>query len=326
MTKNPLIEDLDRRREPNGLVLSLPTIGRFYSDGVLHPECDPTAIEVYPVGIAAEVHLGDPLLLASGKAIPKLVKVICPEVIDAESLCGIDIDAILLASRIASHGEKMRINAQCQSGKCGHEDVIEANLQEIILRYAPIEDDQLGKFIVPLPHLDQVVCIQPPTYRTGLEIIRNSIAIEKNISELKDVTFQDFIQDEEMMNSYMEIAERNTVLSISALIDSIFYVETSTGQKVIDKEVITEWALRLKKDDLVEVRKRIQELSEEIDKIAYVDYTCSACGKKNTVRLTLDPQKLFFYEPETSKNTATSSASSKKKGGRARKPSRTSQR
>ena len=321
---NPLLEDIDRNQEPNSLVLALPTLGRFYPTGVLHPQADPTAMEVYPLGIAAEIHLNDPLLLASGKAIPKLVRAICPAVIDPERLCGIDIDALLMASRIASHGEKMRMEVECTH--CENKDMLDVNLQDIILRYAPIDDAEMAKLVIPIPELNQKVCIQPPTYHTGLEILRNTLTMQRDIKQLDNVVFEDFIQDEAMMDSYMEMAERNAVLSLSSLVDSIFYVETSTGQKVADKEAITEWAMRVNREHLFGVRDKIQSLAEHIDKISHIEYQCSKCQKKTTVRVTLDPQKLFFYEPEGSKPTKKSRPTSTKSASTRRKPSRTSQR
>ena len=323
---NPLLEDIDRNQEPNSLILALPTLGRFYPQGILSPKADATGLEVYPLGIAAEIHLNDPLLLASGKAIPKLVRSICPEVYDAERLCGIDIDALLMASRIASHGEMMKMDVTCQKPKCGNQDAINVNLQDVILKYAPMTDDVLATLIVPIPDLNQKVCVQPPTYHTGLEIIRNTITIQRDLGHISDIKFEDFIQDEKMMDEYMEIAERNAVLSLSALVDSIFYVETSTGQKVVDKEAITEWAMRLKREQLVGVRAKIQKLTHDIDQISHIDYQCSKCGHKNSVRLTLDPQKLFFYEQDGSEPTKKSPRSSTKSGSARKRPSRTSQR
>lgn len=323
---NALLDDLDRNQEPNGLVLALPTLGRFYPEGILDPRADVTGIEVLPLGIASEIHLNDPLLLASGKAVPRIIKAICPSILQAERLCGIDIDAIMLASRIASHGETMKMEVSCQSGKCKHTDTLNVNLQDIIFKYSPIEDEHLSSYIVDIPDLGQKVCIQPPTYSTGLEIIRSTIAIQRELKGLGDVVFDDFIQDAAMVDKYVDAVEQNVVLSLSALVDSIFYVETSTGQKVADKEAITEWVMRVKREDLYGVRDRISALAQDFESIPNVAYACSNCSNKNTVRLTLDPQKLFFYEPEGSKATKTSPTTSKKKGATRRKPSKTLQR
>lgn len=335
---NPLLEDLNQTRPEGSLTLALPTLGRFYEEGVLDPSVDPAEVDIFPLGIAAELHMTDPLLVASGRTIPRLVRAVCPAVLDPDRLCGIDMDAILLASRILSQGPKMRMKVTCSNPKpvqfegedkpriCAHEDEIEADLQEIMFRYQPIEDSDLGSYIVSLPALGQKVCVQPPTYRSSVEIIRASINTESVVSMMGEMTVFDFVKDDDKVRRYETVIEENVKYSVASLADHIFYVETSTGNRVANKETITEWLLALDKDHLKPVRERLGKLTEAISELNTSTYECSACKHHNKVQLSLDPQKLFFYEEEGSGTTPPSKPTSKAKGSTKRRSSKTSQR
>lgn len=335
---NPLLEDLHQTRPEGSLTLALPTLGRFYEEGVLDPSADPAEVDIFPLGIASELHMNDPLLVASGRTIPRLVRAVCPAVVDPDRLCGIDMDAILLASRILSQGPKMRMKVTCANSDpvhfegenepriCAHEDEIEADLQEVMFRYQPIEDSDLGSYVVDLPALKQKVCVQPPTYRSSVEIIRASVNTESVVAMMGKMTVFDFVKDEDKIRRYEAVIEENVKYSVASLADHIFYVETSSGTRVADKEAITEWLLLLDKEHLKPVRDRLAKLTEAISELSTSTYECSACKYQNKVQITLDPQKLFFYEEEGFAITPPSRSTSNQKGNTRRRSSKTSQR
>ena len=331
---NPLLDELVQEEVIHSTELALPTLGRFYPPGVLAEGVDPASIEIGPIGIVAEMRLNDPFVLVSGRATPKIIKTVAPEILMPEHLCSIDINAILIASRIVSHGPKMKIKVTCgnptkdKAGKpvCVNEDDLEVDLSDLIMRYGPISDDQLQSYIVELPKTKQKVCIQPPTYSTSLESLKTAVNAEKSYLEIKDKKATDLLQDTETANQYEALIELTARTSLTALVDQIFYVETRSGEKYVDKELIVEWLERIPPKDVKKIQERMGELGKALVEMNQVTYKCSNCQHVNPVLISLDPQQLFFYESEASPPPKKSSASSRKKTSAGKRPSRTSQR
>ena len=99
MSSNPLIQDLIENEAFPSVSVALPTGARWYTSDVIADGADPLDLSVGVLGILAEQNYRDPWLLLSGEAIPRMFKSVCPEVVEANELCDLDLEAILLASR-----------------------------------------------------------------------------------------------------------------------------------------------------------------------------------------------------------------------------------
>lgn len=331
---NPLLDELVQEEVIHSTELALPTLGRFYKPGVLIEGADPTSIEINPIGIVAEMRLNDPFVLVSGRATPKIIRSVAPAIAQPDQLCSIDINAILIAARIVSHGPKMKIKVTCNNPKldkekkpvCTNEDDLEVDLTDLIMKYGPVSDEDLQSYIVKLPTTGQTVCIQPPTYATSLESLKSAVNAEKSYLEIKDKKAMDLLQDADTANQYEALIELTARTSLSALVDQIFYVETRKGDKYVDKDVIVEWLERIPPVDVKKIQERMGELAMALVDMNQISYKCSNCDHVNPVLISLDPQQLFFYESEASPPPKKSSPSSRKKTSGGKRPSRTSQR
>ena len=116
---NELLDELRAHKVCQTAEIRLPTGGLFYSedDDVLEEGADPERIEVGTINIIAEQSYRDPLLLASGRGLPKMIKHVCPSIKRPEELSEIDIDLILYTTRMLSFGNDMIVNHQCIHGE-----------------------------------------------------------------------------------------------------------------------------------------------------------------------------------------------------------------
>ena len=331
--KNPLLEELYQEEVIHTTDLALPTLGRFYEKGVIHPDADVANIEISPVGLVEEMRLNDPFVLVSGKATPKLIHAVAPAILQPEKLCSIDINAVLLAARIISHGAIMRIDVRCQNPKmvkgkpvCENEDKLDVDLTDLIMRYGPIEDEQMASYIVDLPVTEQKVCIQPPTYGHSIQALKNVVMAHKTFTSFQGHQTSELVDDPELAGQYEELIDMTARTSMEALVDQIFYVESRKGERYADKEIIADWVGSIPRDDVKEIQKRLKEMSEVLMKMNEISHKCSNCGHVSETLVSLDPQQLFFYTSETSSPKKKSSNSSKKKTNAERRRSRTSQR
>ena len=333
---NPLLSELHDVFPP--VYIALPTRGIFYPKGVLAEGTDPNSISVHTLGIMDEFKYRDPFLLVSGKAIGHLIKHICGDQIAVpEELCEIDVEALLLAARIASYGPSLKLNHICPKLKpkpieegepatddmvsCGHQNALVLDLHEFILRYGPIEDET--RFKVGLPKVGQTVYLRPTPYKTTLEVMRNVMGNRQKLENLQNQQ-DDFIMDTALFSQYEEMLNLSAELQIATLLDCIWGVQTRSGNLVEDPAVILDWIMELPKSDHDIIGKRITELTDEFRKISIVRYTCGGCGQENEFNLQMNSEILFLAGSEESETSQISSASPAKNKNSFRTPSRIS--
>lgn len=110
---NPLLADLEQNEAFPAVSVALPTGGRWYDESVLEG-ADPLDLEVGVLGIMAEQNYRDPWLLMSGESMPRLLRDVCPSVKIPSELAEVDLEAILLASRLVSFGPTMELKHKCE--------------------------------------------------------------------------------------------------------------------------------------------------------------------------------------------------------------------
>lgn len=334
---NRLLNDLHEVFPP--VQISLPTRGIFYPNGVLGPNTDATNIEVGTLGILDEFRYRDPFMLVSGKALGHLVEHICgDQILMPEELCEVDVEAILLAARVASYGPNLKLNHTCMAMKpgpipegekeapmipCGFQNAFSIDLHEFILRYGPIENE--SRFEVLLPRVGQTVYLKPTPYRTTIEVMRNVMGNRRKLDDIAEHQ-EDFIMDPERFTQYEDLINLSTDLQIQTLLDCIYAVKTRSGDVVEDTKEIMAWILELPKSDHDVISKQIQEITEDFRKISLIKYKCQSCGGDNEFNLQMNAEILFLAGSEDSAMKPISSALPAKNKNSFRRQSRISQR
>ncbi len=309
---NPLLDNIHESGIMDTISVSLPTMGRFYEDGIIDENCDPEDLEVRAIGIMAELTSRDPFLLASGKGIELLIPQVCPAILQPDRLTEVDLEAILIASRIATHGNIMVVDSTCthlvedeesegEDAKkpCGEENKIEVDLYDVILRYSPIEFNT--NYVVEFQKYGQKAYLRPIEYGQAMTILKDSLTSINESTRFNNTPINDFIQDESKLEEYAEHITKQAITTMGGIINSVFYVETKDGDKVFDRDQIKEWLLAISKDDVKEILNTASDLNAELQENTKIKYICSKCGTENTTTIELDIQRLFFFTPPNSK-------------------------
>jgi len=102
-------------RQPK-IYVSLPSKGAFYSSNALDKSED-GKYAVYSMTAKDELMFKTPDALLSGQSTVSVINSCIPSIKDPWELPTIDLDAILVAIRIATYGENMDIDTECPACK-----------------------------------------------------------------------------------------------------------------------------------------------------------------------------------------------------------------
>ena len=312
MSTNPLIQDLIENEAFPSVTVALPTGGRWSKKEVFAEGVDPLDIPVGVLGILAEQNYRDPWLLLSGEAIPRMFKSVCPSIIKPNDLCDLDLETILLASRLVSYGPKLELTHKCEQrvdkelegeegeapdivdAPCDHENNVEIDINEHILRYGVIEDKVVAeKFVYTLNILNQKVHLCPMPYHRTIEQMKEGVAQEKQMNSLSEVKLEDLIIDSEAIGRYTRVIDMASSSAIENIASCIHSIETTTGDLVDGDEFIRQWLRALPVEEAKGITKQINEITKWTLSHSEIKYTCEACGSENTFRLELDANRLF---------------------------------
>ena len=97
-------------RQPK-IYVSLPSKGLFYEPGAFVG--DYNNVPVFAMTGMDEIVYKTPDALYSGEATAKVIESCCPFVKNAKVMPSIDIDALIIAIRIATFGDKLSVSQKC---------------------------------------------------------------------------------------------------------------------------------------------------------------------------------------------------------------------
>lgn len=323
MSDNPLLQDIreslncGKYSEP--ISLQLPTMGRFYEDGVLDESVkdDDWNIEVGFLSIIDEHNYSDPIMLGTGKALKRIIKNVAPEVINPLKLNQVDIDAILIATRMVSRGDVMKFTQKCNhvhddGEECGYENNLSINLMDHISRYGSFgQSNQFmdeSLFSLELPSIKQTVNLKLPEYGQTIDLMFKAIRSQELTKHYQEVAEDDDLMDQDSMvleayENYIHEVADNDITSMQNFVSSVV---TSKGTEISDPEVIHQWLAYLPNDTAKLLADSINEITSAVNDLSKIDYQCQECGMINSITLNLDQERLFLSGSEVEDMTPSS--------------------
>ena len=177
---------------------------------------------------------------------------------------------------------------------CGHENTINIDINEHILRYAIIDDDVVAeRFTYSLRRVDQVVHLRPQAYNRTIGQMRDNVALEKQLQTLGDLKLDEMVVSDDAMKNYTRIIDMSSASALDNIGASIYSIATTDGQMVADPKFIREWLLVLPTDEAEGLTDKINELTKWFQSYSEIEYKCAACEADQTFRLELDANRLF---------------------------------
>jgi len=273
-TDNPLAKFF---RQP-AIYIRLPSGGRAWAAGSITVPAN-GEFPVYPMTAIDEITYRTPDALFNGEAVTNVIQSCMPNIHDAWACPSIDLDAILVAIRIASYGHSMDIGTKCPS--CESEHDFGLDLRTVIdnLKSADYSSAvQLG---------DLTVYLRPLDYREMTENSNLQFEQQKTLQVLGDTEVSDE-QKAQQLNSMMKKIMEFTVHSLAQSIQEIRTNETS----VYDIVYIEEFLNNCDRTVFEAIKNRVIELRQQSE-LQPLKITCPSCQHNYDQVFTLDMARFF---------------------------------
>ena len=272
MANNPLKKYF---RQPK-IYIDLHSKGIFNKPGTL--TSDPARIPIFGMTGMDEIIVKTPDALLNGDSTVKVIESCCPSITDAWDLCLLDLDLMLIAIRIATHGNAMTVTHTCAS--CQSINDYDIDLGNIIQHFAQCQYDNE---IV----LDEVsLTIKPLNYRQWNEFQIKNFNIQRRLQQALQITNEDE-QAKIIADLFNQVSATQTDM-IFAQIDS---VKTQEGV-VTQREFIREWLENSEAQIFDAVRNQIEK-NRSAWQIPKIDAECPECSAHNELLVEMDQASFF---------------------------------
>lgn len=272
---NPLAKHF---RQP-AIYLRLPSRGQYWPEDAINLPLN-GEIAIYPMTTKDEITLKTPDALMNGAGVVSVIQSCCPDIKDAWRMPSIDVDAVIIAIRIASYGEVMTFTSKCPH--CSQIHDYGLNLQTVLERIRmpnykePIDTEGLKVKLYPQPYFN---------------------LNESNMIQYEEQKLLQAIQNTELPEEQRSVeinrqVERIIDLNVNTLTASTEYIELDDGTKVVEKEYLREFYTNCSSS----ITKKIQEKLSEFNKegaIKPLNVACEDCQKRFDIEVIFDYASFF---------------------------------
>ena len=213
-------------RQPKQYI-KLPSGYKFYPEGAIQvPESG--EIAVYPMTAKDELLFKTPDALLNGEATVTVIQSCVPAIKNAWAMPSIDVDAVLIAIRMATYGEKMSVPVTIPNTKIQRD--FELNLQSSLdkLLSAQYQDTV---FVA-----DMEVTTNPLNYSQFTKMAIKSF----EEARLQETIRNQDIPEEDKLKRFQQSLTKLTALNVGMVTETVVSVKVD-GQTVTDKAMIAEF-------------------------------------------------------------------------------------
>jgi hypothetical protein len=225
-----------------------------------------------------EVLIKTPDALITGEATVKVIESCCPNITDGWDISNLDIDALLVAVRIATYGNTMSVSHVCK--QCSNEMNFDIELQGIIEHFNNCSFDPrvvVGNLIIK---------IKPLTYKETTSFNLENFALQKRLSQVVE------IQDEEIKQKHLaDIFKEVGALQNRVFVAGVESVETPEGI-VTERGYIKEWLENADKTIFDRLKEHINKNNDQW-RVPANHIKCDSCGHEDEFAIDMDQSNFF---------------------------------
>jgi hypothetical protein len=257
--------------------LKLPSGGLNYEQGVINmPETK--ELPVYPMTAIDEITSKTPDALYNGTAVVDIIKSCIPAIIDPWKISTTDLDAILVAIKIATNGSEMDIETTCPS--CTDDSKYGINLS-VVLTGFKAGDYESGLVIDNLK-----IKFKPLNYKALSESSTKQFEIQKTIMAIDRM--EDGPDREAKSMELLKVITDSTLVVLVNTIDCIITPEAIVN----DKAFIMEFLQNTDKRTFDTIRDHSVKLRESTQ-TQPLNIKCMHCSHEYQQPFTLNVSDFF---------------------------------
>lgn len=272
---NPLAKHF---RQP-AIYLRLPSDGLWWEDGALVMPAN-KELPIYPMSTKDEILLRTPDALLNGQGVVDVIHSCVPNIKDAWKMPSVDVDAVLIAIRIATYGNNMNFDSKCTH--CGEENTHEVDLGNTLAGM------RCPSFDSTLEYQGLKIRFKPQQFFS----VNKSNMIEFEEQKLLNVLNAANMNDEDRAKEVTHIMDRLYQFGLTACTNSTDFIELEDGTRVTEPEFILEFYQNAESAVIKAIQARISEFTEQ-SKPDGLNLACQACTKSYKVNLTFDYSNFF---------------------------------
>jgi len=267
-------------RQP-AIHLTLPSGGKYWPEGSLEMTMS-GQLEIYPMTTKDEITIRTPDALLNGSSTVSLIQSCVPQIKDAWKAPTIDVDALIIAIRIASYGQNMDIDTVCINQECKHENRHSLDLTMIL--------DS-----VKSPNYNRTIDIK------GIKIKLKPVPyFENNKSKMLvfeqdralSIISDESLTDEAKLNSFQEHLNKMIDINNGLMSAATEYIEVDDGIKVSNQKHISEFYENCDTAIVREVKARFAENAKSTE-LPNPRMKCEECDTEYPVALNFDYANFF---------------------------------
>ena len=205
-------------RQPK-LYISLPSKGKFYPNGA-YESTESGELPVFSMTAKDELTFKTPDALLNGQATVDVIQSCIPNIKNAWMMPSIDLDACLIAIRMATYGEEMGITIK--KPVTGEETEMNVDLRGIMDNFSDAE------YIDSITVGDMIVGLRPLTYKEFTQNALKTFEEQRIFNIVNDETVEDEAKLQAFTNSFVKL----TALTVNMISTGITSIQV--GDEVVD--------------------------------------------------------------------------------------------
>ena len=243
--QNPLAKHF---RQPK-IYIELPSKGKYWKEGSIDlPENG--QVPIYAMTAKDEITMSTPDALLNGQSTVDVIQSCVPSIKDAWQCPSIDLDALLIAIRVATYGEKLTLNAKIPNTTL--EKTYELDLRNLLDKY------QSATYEDVLKAGDFLVQIRPMPYKTFTTV---SIKTFEEQRILATVSNEDMPQDEKL-KKFQKSFKVMTDINVNMIVDSISAIQYGEETPVTNGQHIREFVENADATVYNAIKKHVEDLKD----------------------------------------------------------------
>ena len=266
-------------RKP-AIYFKLPSNGRWWNEESIEiPAVG--ELGMYPMTTKDEITLRTPDALLNGQGVVDVIHSCGPSIKNAWDMPSVDVDAVLIALRIASYGNLLNFESVCPH--CKEENDHDIDLSGLLDRIS------CPDYSKPVVHETLKIKLHPQKYYTVNRINHLNFEQEK----LNNVLALTEESDPAIRAANLkEIMQRIIDIGLTAVAESTEYIEIDDGRRIDNKEFINEFYQNVEIGIIKDIQDKLNEISAEA-KLPPLQLQCNECNQPYEIDLMFDYANFF---------------------------------